>query len=200
MNEELSEYNYDQYPEKPKRSIAKSKRRKNGLGKWVIVHIVILLGVIGFMASVSTRGQTGNITVSQLVRDINAETVDSIKDIGDTWQILYKNNDTKTFSAAEGSEIQPSELAKYGANVDALGNVNLTYDFDTSKSFRYYFPIIYIINFAIMILVLFQIPKRIEEDLQRVAWAGIILFIPILGLVAFAVSTRRPMQPASSIS
>lgn len=201
MNEELSEYNYDQNPEKPKRGTSKSKPRKNGLGKWGIGIVVLLVAIIGLMPLSSTLESTQELSMSEVARDINSGKVDGLVLDGDELNIFYKNGDEATTPIRENIDNLSQALLTLGADTEALENIRFSYIDKPTIDLGYYFPFLYVMHFVIVFLILFQLPRRVENDLARVVWAAIILFVPILGPVAFMLGTRpRTMQPAPSVS
>ena len=201
MNEELSEYNYDQNPEKPKRGIAKSKRRKNRLGKWGIGIVVLLIVIVGVLVWRSSSQSTQEPNMSELARAINSGNIDGLVLDGDELKIFYKNGDEATTPIRENIDNLPQTLLTLGANDEALADIRISYVDKPAIDLGYYFPFLYVLHFIIVFLILFELPKRVEDDRTRIIWAAIMLFVPILGPIAFMLLTRpQPMRPASSVS
>ena len=202
MNEELSEYNYDQNPEKPKRGITKSKPRKRNPLVW-IVGIGVLLATFLCAVSVSgvmLLGGEASTTVSSLANDINAGNVEQleINDDGDM-KIRYTGGTESEIKIGEDVESVPALLISSGAEEDALNGINFSY-----KSGSGIQPFIFgvfglgIAYYAIVILILYKIPNRVENEFVRLLWVAFILLVPVWGLVAYILVTRKPpiLQPA----
>lgn len=203
MNEELSEYNYDQNPEKPKRGIAKSKSRGRSPLVWIVgigALLATFLCVVAVAGVMLLGSDDSSTTVQSLVNDINTGHVEGLEhhDSDNNLKIHYTGGTEGEITIGENIDSIPEFLMLSGAEEEAIHQVKFTYSGGSSIQ-----PFILgvfglgIAYYAMVILILYKIPNRVENEFVRLLWVGFILLVPVWGLVAYILVTRKTvtLQP-----
>ena len=196
----VNEFNYDQNPKfdaddmshKPKRGISNSKPRSMSSRIGLIVNGVVLfimIAALALLVLISIRKLSQKTNMDALAADINAGHVEKIVVDGDTLNIYYNDGDEATVRLPENAESPSWALYDHGADIEALADLNISYN-DTPRNTIFNFILLYVVNFVFVVLILFQLPKRVENKLARIGWVAFILYIPILGPVVFLLSTK----------
>ncbi len=110
-----------------------AKTKKNGFKSILIKNIIgivlffVIIFLIGGYFQKDTKEDV-NITLTQLVNDINNEQIKSIKNINDKIEIVYKD-ETEKFSKKENQSSLTDTFSNLGVDKIKLANVFVSYNF-----------------------------------------------------------------------
>ena len=124
-----------------------------------IVLIFLLLGLV-FVEYGIKEEQRAEVSITQLVKDINEEKVREVKSIEDKVIVQYKDGSELLTKKEAGSTIGQS-LSEYGVDKSKLGGVSFIFE-EKSKTFDWFWPFILfvVLPFAIFAIFFFTIFRQ----------------------------------------
>lgn len=124
-----------------------------------IVLIFLLLGLV-FVEYGLKEEQRAEVSITQLVKDINEEKVREVKSIEDKVIVQYKDGSELLTKKEAGSTIGQS-LSEYGVDKSKLGGVSFIFE-EKSKTFEWFWPFILfvVLPFAIFAIFFFTIFRQ----------------------------------------
>ncbi len=124
-----------------------------------IVLIFLLLGLV-FVEYGLKEEQRAEVSITQLVKDINEEKVREVKSIEDKVIVQYKDGSELLTKKEAGSTIGQS-LSEYGVDKSKLGSVSFIFE-EKSKTFEWFWPFILfvVLPFAIFAIFFFTIFRQ----------------------------------------
>lgn len=131
--------------------------------KNIIAALLILMIIAGLYSLLSGQlKQPSQISLSQLVSDINAGKVKSIKVSGDNIEITYQDNTVKTAQKETESSFSQT-LANYGVSKDQLNKANLSIDNSSGLAFWVGTVLPFFIPLLIIVFLFWMAARQVKN-------------------------------------
>jgi cell division protease FtsH len=131
--------------------------------KNIIAALLILMIIAGLYSLLSGQlKQPSQISLSQLVSDINAGKVKSIKVSGDNIEITYQDNTVKAAQKETESSLSQT-LANYGVSKDQLNKANLSVDNSSGLAFWVGTVLPFFIPLLIIVFLFWMAARQVKN-------------------------------------